>query len=208
MEGVWQRTQLVEQIRPLHCPLLRAPRASRAFPAACFARAMKLPLIILAAGFLGFTQIALAGGPEVLRGTWALDRAQSESMREMLAAQGYNGLEIGVLERVPVTQVIEPTANRVVIRARSSVVQSTEELALDDVARPAESPLGRVERAAAWDEGAQSLRTRLRYKARNGQDAEMWVVRRPLDAGRFAQETRVRLADGREFRARQVFVRK
>ena len=164
--------------------------------------------LILVAGAIVLARSALAGGPEDLRGTWTLDRAQSEPMREMLAAQGYNGFEIGVLERVPVTQVIEPAANRVVIRARSSVVQSTEELALDDVSRPAESPLGRIERAAAWDEGGQTLRTRLRYKARNGQDAEMWVTRRRLDAGRFAQETRVRLADGREFRARQVFVRR
>ncbi len=164
--------------------------------------------LALFAGAFAFVRSALAGSPEDLRGTWSLDRAQSEPMREMLAAQGYNSLEIGVLERVPVTQVIEPAAGRVAIRARSSVVQSTEELTLDDVPRPAESPLGRVERAAAWDEAAQALRTRLRYKARNGQDAEMWVTRRRLDASRFAQETRVRLADGREFRARQVFVRR
>ncbi|MBS0658682.1 MAG: hypothetical protein JSR82_10615 [Verrucomicrobia bacterium] len=152
----------------------------------------------------------LRAGLDDLRGTWQLDRPQSETMREVLAAQGYSGFEIAILDRVGVTQIIEPdpAARMVTIRTKTTVVGTTEQLTLDDIERPADSPLGRVERAAAWDESAQTLRTRNRYAARNGQRVQLVTLRRRLDAQRFTQETRLRLPDGRELRAKQIFVRK
>lgn len=153
---------------------------------------------------------ARALGLAELRGSWQLDRTQSDSMRTMLAAQGYNAFEIGILERIPVRQVIEPGAGGtgLTIHTRTTVVGTSEILTLDDVFRPAESPLGPIQRAAAWEESARTLRTRIRYQARNGQAAEMWVARRWQDESTFVQETRLRLADGREFRAKQLFRRK
>lgn len=152
---------------------------------------------------------SLLAGLDDLRGTWQLDRSQSESMRDILAAQGYTSFEIGILLRVTITQVIEPNAaaRTVTIRTKTSVVGTTESLTLDDVERPADSPLGKVERAAIWDAPGRALRSRTRYQARNGQRAQLTTTRRPLDAQRFAQETHLKLADGREFRARQLFVR-
>lgn len=172
---------------------------------------MKIRRLASLLAVLGLCWIApLRAALEDLRGTWQLERTQSETMREVLAAQGYSGFEIAILDRVGVTQVIEPdsTARTVTIRTKTSVVGTTEQLTLDDRERPADSPLGRVERAAAWDEAEQTLRTRNRYQARNGQRVELVTLRRRLDARRFSQETRLRLADGRELRARQMFVRK
>jgi len=168
----------------------------------------RLALLLASLGLCGIAQLRAA--LEDLRGTWQLERAQSETMREVLAAQGYSGFEIAILDRVGVTQVIEPDgpARTVTIRTKTTVVGTTEQLILDDRERPADSPLGRVERAAAWDEAVQTLRTRNRYQARNGQRVELVTLRRRLDAGRFSQETRLRLPDGREVRARQIFVRR
>ncbi len=143
-------------------------------------------------------------------GTWKLDRSASDPMREMLKAQGYNALEVSILEKVPVTQVMTPTSDGLAIEIRSTIIRTSEQLHFDGHARSEKSSvLGPVIRLSRWSPDGRQLLTMIRYNAKCGLGAEMTVTRTIAGAerSRLMQETFVRLADGREFKARQVFVR-
>ncbi len=170
-------------------------------------RLAQLAVLTLAAA----THTARAEDPPVnFAGTWKLDRAASDPMREMLKAQGYNAVEVSILERVPVTQVMTPTSDGLAIEIRSTVIRTSEQLHFDGQARPEKhSVLGPVVRVSRWLPDGRHLLTMTRYNAKCGLAAEMTVTRTVAgtERSRLMQETSVRLADGREFRARQVFVR-
>ncbi|OAI42251.1 hypothetical protein AYO41_04540 [Verrucomicrobia bacterium SCGC AG-212-E04] len=143
-------------------------------------------------------------------GTWKLDRSASDPMREMLKAQGYNALEVSILERVPVTQIMTQTPGGLAIEVRSTVVKTSEQLHFDGQQRADKSNvLGPLTRLCRWSADGRQLLTTTRYNAKSGMGAEMTVTRTIAGAerSRLLQETSVRLSDGREFKARQVFIR-
>lgn len=143
-------------------------------------------------------------------GTWKLDRAASDPMREMLKAQGYNALEVSILEKVPVTQIMTSTPDGLAIEIRATIIKTSEQLHFDGQARSEKSSvLGPVIRLSRWLAEGRQLFTQTRYNAKSGVGAEMTVTRMiaGTEHNRLMQETSVRLADGREFKARQVFIR-
>ena len=143
-------------------------------------------------------------------GTWKLDRSQSDPMREMLKAQGYNALEVTILEKVPVTQVVVQSRDGMSIEIRSTVVKTSEQLRFDGQSHPdRNNVLGPLERLSRWSPDGRQLLTTTRYNAKCGLGAEMTVTRTiaGTERNRLMQETKVKLADGREFKARQVFLR-
>jgi hypothetical protein len=160
---------------------------------------------------MGWSSLAPAQDlPPNFTGTWKLDRSLSDPMREMLKAQGYNALEVGILEKVPVTQVVVQTRDGMSIEIRSTVVRTSEQLLFDGQSHSdRNSVLGPLVRLSQWSSDGRQLLTTTRYNAKCGLGAEMIVTRTisPTDRLRLLQETRVKLADGREFKARQVFVR-
>lgn len=172
-----------------------------------FFRVAQLVVFVLAA----VTNTARAEDlPVNFTGTWKLDRAASDPMREMLKAQGYNALEVSILERVPVTQVMTPTPDGLAIEIRSTIIRTSELLHFDGQARSEKnSVLGPVVRLSRWLPDGRHLLTLTRYHAKCGLAAEMTVTRTiaGTERSRLMQETSVRLADGREFKARQVFIR-
>ena len=143
-------------------------------------------------------------------GTWKLDRGASDPMHEMLKAQGYNALEVSVLEKVPVTQVMTQSPDGLAIAIHSSVISTQEQLRFDgQLHADKNNVLGPLVRISRWSADGRQLLTVIHYSAKCGLRAEMTVTRSFLGAERrqMFQETRVRLIDGREFKARQVFIR-
>lgn len=170
-------------------------------------RAAKFVLLALAACA---TTAWADDAPVNFTGTWKLDRTASDPMREMLTAQGYNALEVSILEKVPVTQVMTATPDGLAIEIRSTVIRTSEQLHFDGQARSEKSSvLGPVVRLSRCSPDGRQLHTLTRYNAKCGLGAEMTVTRTIAGAGHtlLRQETSVRLADGREFKARQVFIR-
>jgi hypothetical protein len=148
--------------------------------------------------------------PPNFTGTWKLDRSLSESMREMLKAQGYNAIEVSLLERVPVTQVMSQTRDSLAIEIRATIVRTSELLRFDGQSHPdRNNVVGPLVRLSQWSPDGRQLLTTTKYNAKCGLGAEMTVTRTiaPNERNRLLQETKVKLADGREFKARQVFVR-
>jgi hypothetical protein len=160
---------------------------------------------------LGWSAGALAQDPPPnFTGTWKLDRSLSEPMREMLKAQGYNAIEVGILEKVPVTQIVIQSRDGMSIEIRSTIVRTSEQLRFDGQSHPDRSNvLGPLVRLSEWSPDGRQLLTTTRYNAKCGLGAEMIVTRTiaGTERNRLMQETRVKLADGREFKSRQVFVR-
>ena len=160
---------------------------------------------------MGWSAGALAQDlPLNFTGTWKLDRSLSEPMREMLKAQGYNSVEVTLLEKVPVTQVMSQTRDSLTIEIRATIVKTSEMLRFDGQAHPdRNNVVGPLVRLSQWSADGRQLLTTTRYNAKCGIGAEMTVTRTisPTERNRLLQETKVKLADGREFKARQVFVR-
>ncbi len=131
-------------------------------------------------------------------------------MREMLKAQGYNAVEVTILEKVPVTQIVVQSRDGMSIEIRSTVVKTSEQLRFDGQSYPdRNNVLGPLVRLSQWLPDRRQLQTTTRYNAKCGIGAEMTVTRMIAGAerNRLLQETKVKLADGREFKARQVFLR-
>ncbi len=142
-------------------------------------------------------------------GTWKLDRAISDPAREMLRAQGWNAIEVQLLDRVPVTQAITQTVDGLRIEIRATIITTSEYLRFDGQPHAeTSSVLGPLTRVCSWSPDGAQLITRTEYKAKSGMGAEMIVTRSRGGADRLDQITEVKLADGRSFRARQVFMRK
>jgi hypothetical protein len=169
--------------------------------------------LLLVFALATFASTARAGSDEPpvdFTGKWKLDRAASDPMREMLKAQGYNAFEVGILERVPVTQIMTQKPGGLSIEVRSTIIRTSEQIYFDGQSRPDNNNvLGPLVRVSRWSADGRQLLTTIRYNAKCGLGAEMTVVRSVAGAerSRMLQETSVRLADGREFKARQVFVR-
>ena len=143
-------------------------------------------------------------------GTWKLDRTVSDPMRDMLKAQGYNAVEVSVLERVPVTQVMNQSRDSLAIEIRATVIKTSELLRFDGQPYPdRNNVVGPLVRKSQWSADGRQLLTTTHYNAKCGLGAEMTVTRSiaPNERNRLLQETKVKLADGREFKARQIFVR-
>ena len=148
--------------------------------------------------------------PPDFTGTWKLDRNASDPMHEMLKAQGYSSVEVGILAKLPVTQIMTQSPSGMEIAIRSTVIKTQEQLRFDGVSYPDKSNvLGPLVRASRWSPDGRYLLTVIRYSAKCGLSAEMTVSRTISSPERkqMIQDTKVRLGDGREFKARQVFVR-
>jgi len=168
----------------------------------------RLPLFIVMASWSTF---ALSQDQTTnFTGTWKLDRSLSEPMREMLKAQGYNAVEVSILEKVPVTQIMNQTRDGLAIEIRATVIKTSELLRFDGQQyADRNNVVGPLVRKSQWSADGRQLQTTTRYNAKCGLGAEMVVTRTiaPNERNWLFQETKLRLADGREFKARQVFVR-
>ena len=171
-------------------------------------RIARLPLFVLltcwSAVALGQDQTAN------FTGTWKLDRSLSEPMRDMLKAQGYNAVEVSILEKVPVTQIMNQTRDGLTIEIRATVVKTSELLRFDGQQyADRNNVVGPLVRKSQWSADGRQLQTTTRYNAKSGLGVEMVVTRTisPNERNWLFQDTKLRLADGREFKARQVFVR-
>jgi hypothetical protein len=142
-------------------------------------------------------------------GTWVLDRAASESMDEMMTAEGLSSLERKLYSRLAETLAIEQTPTEVIIKTTTSIVTDTQNLITDGSPHTREVfRIGQVTSRTNWDADGKTLVTETELTAGDGSPAHGTVRRSLEDKGAsLIQVLSLELADHKVIKARRVYRR-
>lgn len=141
-------------------------------------------------------------------GTWELDLEASDSMEEILKAQGRSWAERKAAGNMSVTQRITQTKDQMTIAIDSVANKSTEVLRLDGTAETKETPkMGTVQTHTSWD-GDSVLVTVVDMKLSDGDPATMVMRRQLRDQGKtMVMQIEMRLKDGKVLSANRILRR-
>ena len=120
---------------------------------------------------------ALAAG---LSGTWTLDKAASQDLTPLLAAEGAPAIERGIVSRMSVTQVIDDAGDRIHLELQSVLRDKSMDLILDGVERTEPGDHGPTQAThVRGPDGVvtSTIRFDARHIARDGVPTEIAAVR-------------------------------
>ena len=168
-------------------------------------------LLMLGLGILSGSSTALADTHPDFSGTWLMDLNDPAStpMGPILQAQGASWMERRAADAVAVKQVITQTKDAITIHASSTLRENTEVIKLDgSVEVRTTDRLGKVEARSFWDKDGKTVVTVMKYKTKDGKQAE-WSIRRYLtDGGKKIQvDHKLSFDDGRVIKSTRVLLR-
>jgi len=169
---------------------------------------MKLPnknLITLLACLI-FSQISFADLN--FTGVWQLDLNASESVDEILKAQGKSRVERMVARSMAVTQSIQQHGNQLSVHIKSKAMDNTQLFALDNQWKSIQTPrMGFIQAKSFISRDNNKIVTVMKITAK-GKPALMTVFRSLEDNGHtMILRIRLKLESGSIYTARRVFRR-
>ena len=160
-----------------------------------------------------FLALALAGGAAAadrpdFSGTFKLDLKASDSLDEMLKAQGASWVERKAAGAVVVTQTVRHRGDVIEIQAKSSFKTSKETIRIGAGWEERETELGKGRARTDWDADGKTLVTRVEVKPKKGDAAEFTIRRSLADEGQTTvQALELRAKDGKTYKARRILRR-
>jgi len=162
----------------------------------------------LAALLLACTVPARAAEHPDYSGTWKLDLKASDSVDDLLKAQGKSWVERTAARNMAVIQVIRQSGDTLGIAVHTSVKDRDDTLRIGGGWEEKDSDdSGKVRSRTDWDPDGTTLVTRTAMTLKDGVPAE-FIVRRTLpDPKTLLQVIELRFDDGRTLTARRVLRR-
>ena len=145
-----------------------------------------------------------------LAGTWVLDKAKSEPLDELMAAEGLSAMERKMLSSLAVTLEIQQTTEAIKIKTITSLMSEDELLKPDDRMMNRDIfRVGPVKYHTHWSPDGKTLITDNELTAGDGKPALAVVHRSLADGGKtLVQHLTLTLSDKRSFSAKRYYHRK
>jgi hypothetical protein len=157
---------------------------------------------------LALAAAAAAADRPDFSGTFKLDLKASDSLDELLKAQGASWVERKAAGAVVVTQVVRHRGDTLEIQAKSSLRTSKETIRIGAGWEERETEMGKGRARTDWDADGRTLVTRVEVKPKKGDPAELTIRRSLSDEGQTTvQALELRAKDGKRYTARRVLRR-
>jgi hypothetical protein len=164
-------------------------------------------VLVLGALALAPAPAAAADRPD-FSGTFKLDLKASDSLDEMLKAQGASWVERKAAGSVVVTQVVRHRGDVLEIEAKSSVKSRKQTIRIGAGWEEQETEMGKGRARTDWDADGKTLVTRVEVKSKKGESGEMTMRRSLADEGQTTvQALELRGKDGKTYKARRILRR-
>jgi len=152
--------------------------------------------------------VAAAADHPDFSGTFKLDLKSSDSLDEMLKAQGASWLERKLAGSTVVTQTVRHRGDTLEIQAKSSLRTSKDTIRIGAGWEERETEMGRGRARTDWDADGRTLVTRVEVKPKKGDPAAFTIRRSLADDGQTTvQALELRTKDGKAYKARRILRR-
>lgn len=138
-------------------------------------------------------------------GTWKLDLAASDSLDEMLAAQGASWVERKAAGSVVVTQKVTPAPDGFEVCVETPVKNKCNPVRIGGGWEEKESEKGKVRSRTDWSADGKAVVTISEITLPDGKAARLDVTRTLEDGGKTTvQVIELKIKDGKAYKARRV----
>ena len=164
-------------------------------------------VVVLVLGALAPAPAAAADRPD-FSGTFKLDLKASDSLDELLKAQGASWVERKAAGSTVVTQIVRHRGDVVEIQVKSSLRSRKETIRIGAGWEERETDMGKGRARTDWDADGKTLVTRMEVKSKKGETGEMIMRRSLADEGQTTvQALELRGKDGKTYKARRILRR-